>query len=243
MVKKSEIKQINPKVANSILKSGESHTVTFEDTLGEFAGIEEGVELIRVSAVQLARWLDSEFHGGPNEVDKLHNKLGGLADSCAFRGLVEPYYFTFYKNRLQSIVSADETIRLQDAGANLSLEVRDKLVNACLFLVGGAVSGEEEKQNLLKFMGRIDSDSQELAGSSYERSFFAKSRDINQYLGGSAFEAWDEARRNGLVTEGDQGFYFGYPFVAALERATGKTLAEAQAIYKQTRTSGERKIG
>lgn len=244
MVKKSHIKQINTAVAVKILAEGETHTVTFDDTLTSFPGIAEGAVLVRVPAAQLAGWLGTEFHGGPVEVDLLHKKLGGLADSCASCGMVQPYYFTFYKDRLQSVAAVDETIKLQDAAAKLTLGERDKLVNACLFLVGGAVSGEEEKQNLLKFMGTITKPTQALPGGSTEQIYFAKSRDINQYLGGdSAFEAWDEARRKGLTAEGNQGFYFGYPFVSALERATGKTLAEAQAIYKQTRSSGERKIG
>lgn len=115
----------------------------------------------------------------------------------------------------------------------------ERLIPWCLFLNGESVQSDDERAQLVKFMGQIVSDN---IGQGMSEYFAPRSAVLHPEFPGN-LERWDEARDAEIIEERSNGYMIPQQMIYKLERATGKTLAEAQALYQQTRPSGELKIG
>ncbi len=114
-----------------------------------------------------------------------------------------------------------------------------RLIPFCLFLNGESPQSDDERAQLVKFMGQIISGhiGQGVIDYSVPRSAVLQP----EFPG--ALERWDEAVEAGLIEERSNGYIVPQQMIYVLEEATGKKLAQAQALYQQTRPSGERHIG
>ena len=165
-------------------------------------------------------------------------QLVAACEGYVFNKTKDGANFMFDRAQLESLFSAHEVVKIQSASAKVPYEQRGGLIASCLFLDGEKISrGDDEKMQLIKLLGQMESP----AGNWDTGDFYYVPRSaVLQPEFPGDLQRWDEAKEAGVIGEFGKGYLVPKQMVDVLERATGKTLAQAQALYQSTRSTSDR---